>query len=61
MKTTATALSKYSPPCLCGRLGGKLKCTHHRRLRPGEALYMVAGQPARFGPPWKVRRVTGQA
>jgi hypothetical protein len=54
----ATAMSKYRPPCLCGTPGGKVKCTHHRRLQAGEALYMVAGEPARFGRPWKQQHIT---
>lgn len=52
----ATAQSKYREPCLCRMPGGKLKCTRHRRLEAGEALYMVAGEAPRFGPPWPWRR-----
>lgn len=30
------------------------RCPKHPRLRPGEALYMVKGEAARFGPPWEL-------
>lgn len=55
MRAMPSARSEHQPPCLCHFQGGEQACIYHTlyRLKPGEALYMVAGEPARFGRPWK--------
>lgn len=54
MSHPACGVQRYRPPCGCStttpvRLRVRRHaCEVHKYLRPGEAVYMVAGEPPRF-------------